>query len=187
MTSGVVFTVGNSLMGDDGAGPLLAELLEAEAAEGWSVIDGGSAPENVVHVVRAEAPDRVLLVDAADMRLEPGAVRRIDEAYVAEQFLITTHAIPLDMLIASLKETIPRVTFVGIQPALVTFFGDMTPAVHAAVARLHQSLISGADPDDWPTIDHGASEAPMDASQASRGHINDSFQEDPQNQEASHG
>ena len=39
----VILTVGNSLMGDDGAGPLLAELLESEPAPGWAVIDGGSA------------------------------------------------------------------------------------------------------------------------------------------------
>jgi hydrogenase 3 maturation protease len=102
--------------------------------------------------VRAETPDRVLVVDAADMRLKPGTIRRIDEAQVAGQFLITTHAIPLDVLIASLKETIPRVTFVGVQPARVGFFNEMTPAVQTAVDSLHRSLVAGADPDDWPTI-----------------------------------
>ena len=46
MSKQVVFTVGNSLRGDDGAGSLLAELLQAEPAPDWVVIDGGSAPEN---------------------------------------------------------------------------------------------------------------------------------------------
>jgi hydrogenase 3 maturation protease len=150
--SGVVFTVGNSLMGDDGAGPLLAELLEATPAAGWSVIDGGATPENVMHAVRAEQPQRVLLIDAADMQLPPGTVCRIDEADVAKQFMINTHAIPLDFLIASLKETVPRVTFVGIQPAVVEFYGDMTPAIRTAVDGLHRSLMQGADPDDLPTV-----------------------------------
>ena len=152
MSKQVVFTVGNSLMGDDGAGPLLAELLETEPAPDWVVIDGGSAPENLVHAVRAELPQRVLLLDAAQMQLEPGAVRRIDEADIARQFLFNTHVIPLDMLIASLRETVPHVTFVGIQPAHVAFFGDMTPAVRNAVVRLHRSLVDGADPDDWPLL-----------------------------------
>jgi hydrogenase 3 maturation protease len=150
--SGVVFTVGNSLMGDDGAGPLLAELLEGAPAKGWAVIDGGATPENVMHSVRAEQPQRVLLVDAADMQLPPGAVCRIDEAQVADQFMINTHAIPLDFLIASLKETVAHVTFVGIQPAVVEFYGDMTPAIRAAVDGLHRSLMQGADPDDLPTV-----------------------------------
>ncbi|CAH2605568.1 hydrogenase 3 maturation protease (plasmid) [Rhodovastum atsumiense] len=152
MTRGLVLTVGNSLMGDDGAGPLLAELLEAEPAEGWSVIDGGATPENVMHAVRAEAPERVLLVDAADMQLEPGAVRRIGEGDVARQFLINTHAIPLDVLIASIRETVPHVTFVGIQPVRVTFFGEMTPAVRAAVEDLHRRLVAGDEPDEWPAV-----------------------------------
>jgi hydrogenase 3 maturation protease len=149
MSKQVIFTVGNSLMGDDGAGPLLAELLETEPAPDWVVIDGGSAPENMVHAVRAEWPERVLLLDAAQMQLEPGAVRRINEADIARQFLFNTHVIPLDMLIASLRETVPRVTFVGIQPAQVAFFGEMTPEVRNAVVHVHRSLVDGADPDDW--------------------------------------
>jgi hydrogenase 3 maturation protease len=92
----------------------MAELLEAEPAPDWVTIDGGSAPENMVYAVRAEVPERVLLLDAGQIRLEPGALRRIDEADIVRQFLFNTHVIPLDMLIASLRETVPRVTFVGI-------------------------------------------------------------------------
>ncbi|MBK5960055.1 hydrogenase maturation peptidase HycI [Rhodoplanes elegans] len=150
--NGVVLTVGNPLMGDDGAGPLLAELLEAEAAVGWTVIDGGATPENVTHVVRRHAPDHVLLVDAAAMGLPPGEIRRIGETQVAAKFMITTHAIPLDIIVASLGETVPEVTFVGIQPARVEFFADMTPAVRAAVERLHRQLREGRDPRDIPPI-----------------------------------
>lgn len=148
----IVFTVGNSLMGDDGAGPLLAEKLEREPAAGWEAIDGGSAPENVMHAVRAANPDRVLLVDAAEMGLPPGSVRRIDPGMVADRFLIDTHAIPLDFLIASLGETVGEVIFVGIQPARVAFFEDMTPAVAAAVDGLHRRLCDGEDPARLPAV-----------------------------------
>ncbi|MCW2285403.1 hydrogenase 3 maturation protease [Rhodoblastus acidophilus] len=142
----LVFTVGNAMMGDDGAGPLLAELLERDPAPGWAVIDGGSAPENVMHAVRAAAPSKLLLVDAADMGLDHGAVRRIDPAQVADTFLIDTHAIPLDFLIASLAEDVPDIVFVGVQPARVAFYEDMTPAVRAGVQDLHRRLAAGEDP-----------------------------------------
>lgn len=142
----IVLTVGNTLMGDDGAGPLLAELLERAPAPGWEVIDGGSAPENVTHLVRAAAPDRVLLVDAADMGLPEGSIRRIDPGLVADRFLIDTHAIPLDFLISSLEESVREVVFVGIQPKRVAFYEDMTPAVRAAVVDLHGRLAAGEDP-----------------------------------------
>lgn len=148
----IVFTVGNSLMGDDGAGPLLAERLERTPAAGWEVIDGGATPENVMHAVRAAAPARVLLVDAAEMGLPPGSVRRIDPGLVADRFLIDTHAIPLDFLVASLGETVGEVIFLGIQPARVAFYEDMTPAVVAAVDDLHRRLAAGEDPADLPAV-----------------------------------
>lgn len=150
--TGVILTVGNSLMGDDGAGPLLAELLEGDPAPGWEVIDGGSTPENVMHAVRARNPGRVLVVDAADMGLPPGTIRRIGETDVANQFLITTHAIPLNLLIASLRETVPDIAFLGIQPARVAFYEEMTPQVKAAVVDLHGQLTKGTDPMYWPQV-----------------------------------
>ena len=45
----VLLCVGNSMMGDDGAGPLLAEKCAAAPKGNWVVIDGGSAPENDIH------------------------------------------------------------------------------------------------------------------------------------------
>ena len=45
MVKTVVLAVGNSMMGDDGAGPLLAELMTQSPIPGWEVVDGGSAPE----------------------------------------------------------------------------------------------------------------------------------------------
>jgi hydrogenase 3 maturation protease len=168
MSGGLVLTVGNTLMGDDGAGPLLAQMLEASPIAGWTVVDGGATPENVTHIVRAEAPQRILLVDAADMQLPPGAVRRINEADVAKQFLINTHAIPLDFLIASLRETVPQVTFVGIQPAVVSFFADVTPVVTAAVEGLYRSLANGDDPDDFPDVACGRTEASTTQAQSER-------------------
>ena len=38
----VLLCVGNSMMGDDGAGPLLAEKCAAAPKGNWVVIDGGS-------------------------------------------------------------------------------------------------------------------------------------------------
>ena len=69
----VLLCVGNSMMGDDGAGPLLAEMCAANPAGQWVVIDGGSAPENDIVAIRELRPERLLIVDATDMGLNPGA------------------------------------------------------------------------------------------------------------------
>ena len=37
----LVFTVGNEMMGDDAAGPLLAQFLKCSPVSGWSVLMGG--------------------------------------------------------------------------------------------------------------------------------------------------
>lgn len=150
--TGIIFTVGNVLRGDDGAGPLLAEMLEADPAPGWVVIDGGASPENHTHAVRALAPERILLVDAADMELPPGEVRRIGEDCVADHFLVTTHAIPLNFLISSLKETVPEIIFLGIQPRDVSFYGPMSPDVRHAVMAVHRRLVAGESPESYQPV-----------------------------------
>jgi hydrogenase 3 maturation protease len=148
----VIFTVGNAMRGDDAAGPLLAELLEAEPAAGWDVIDGGASPENHTHRIRTLSPDLVLIVDAADMGLAPGEVRVLDEDCVAEHFLVTTHAIPLNFLIASLRETVPDIAFLGIQPRDTTFLEPLTPAVRSAVEALHGNLVRGQGIEGYAAI-----------------------------------
>ncbi|WP_261371852.1 hydrogenase maturation peptidase HycI [Yersinia aldovae] len=136
----VVLTVGNSMMGDDGAGPLLAERMTEQPLVGWQVIDGGSAPENVVHRIRALQPTRLIIVDAADMELSPGEIRIIDPEKIAEMFIMSTHNLPLNFLIDQLKEDISEVIFVGIQPTLVAFYFPMTDVVKQAVETLYQQL-----------------------------------------------
>jgi hydrogenase 3 maturation protease len=144
----VVFTVGNELRGDDAAGPLLARLLEEGPLEGWDVIDGSSVPENHVHAVRRLNPTRVVVVDAADMGLPVGEIRRIDERDVAQHFLMTTHSLPLSFVLASLKESITDVEFVGIQPRNTDFLAPVSPRIREAVESLYLWLREGGDSAD---------------------------------------
>lgn len=138
--SRVVLTVGNAMMGDDGAGPRLYEMMAHSPIPGWEAIDGGSAPENESHRVKALRPDALVIIDAADMGLEPGDVRLIDAESIADMFIMTTHNLPLSFLIDQLKEDIPEVFFIGIQPDVVAFAFPMTPAVSEAVDVVYQSL-----------------------------------------------
>ena len=148
----VILTVGNGMMGDDAAGPLLAALLQRSPAPGWQVVDGGSAPENVVHRVRAVAPERVLVIDAAEMELEPGEVRLIDDRLVIEQFIATTHDLPVSFLIAALRQSVPEVHFLGIQPSLIAFGYPLTEPVQRAVLDIHARLRQGASVDSWSRL-----------------------------------
>lgn len=132
--------VGNSMMGDDGAGPRLAEICAEHPLSGWTVVDGGAAPENDIGFLRELRPDYLVIVDATDMGLAPGEMRIIDENDIGEMFMMTTHNLPLTFLIQQLREDIPQITFVGIQPDVVAFYYPMSPVVEQAVSRLHQLL-----------------------------------------------
>ena len=136
----VLLSVGNSMMGDDGAGPLLAEMCAAKPAGEWRVIDGGSAPENDVAAIRDLRPARLLLVDATDMGLNPGEIRVVNPDDIAEMFMMTTHNMPLNYLIDQLKEDVGEVIFLGIQPDIVGFYYPMTPPVKAAIETIYQRL-----------------------------------------------
>lgn len=140
------------MMGDDGAGPYLYQLLTENPLSDWEVIDGGSAPENVAHQIRQLRPKRLLIVDAADMELPPGKIRIIDKDAIAELFFVSTHNMPLDFLIEQLEEDIAEIVFVGIQPDLVSFGFPMTETVRDSVQFLYDFLREGRTLDEIPPL-----------------------------------
>ncbi|WP_413739082.1 hydrogenase maturation peptidase HycI [Sodalis sp. RH21] len=146
------------MMGDDGAGPLLADIMTRRPVAGWTVINGGSAPENVVHRVRALRPRRVVVVDAADMSLAPGEIRLIDPRDIAGMFIMSTHNLPLSFVIDQLSADVAEVWFVGIQPDLVAFYYPMTERVTAAVNIVYQRLANWRGDGGFPRLagDDGA-------------------------------
>ncbi|MDR0310843.1 MAG: hydrogenase maturation peptidase HycI [Acidobacteriota bacterium] len=141
----LVLTVGSVLRGDDAAGPMLAKMLETRPVSDWEVIDGGQTPEDELSVVRRKEPDLLLLVDAADMGLEAGSIRLLDEKDVFADFLITTHSLPLTFLLKELKACCKEVVFLGIQPSHTEFFGALHPNVRKAVENIYHCLDAGGD------------------------------------------
>jgi hydrogenase 3 maturation protease len=139
----LLLTVGNGMMGDDGAGVLLAQKLRENPISGWSVVNGGSAPENTLHQVRELEPERVLVVDAADMDLEPGSIRLIQAEKLDDPFLMTTHSLPLSYLVDALQEFVGQVELLGIQPDTIAFGFPMSEAVRGAVGQIYLDLQNG--------------------------------------------
>jgi hydrogenase 3 maturation protease len=143
MKKKLLLSVGNGMMGDDGAGTLLVQKIQSEPLKDWEVINGGSAPENVLFRVREIAPDQVLIVDAADMDLEPGSIRLIRDERLDDPFFLTTHSLPLTYLIEALREFVPKVELLGIQPEVVAFGYPISDSVKQAVKQVYDGLSSG--------------------------------------------
>jgi len=62
-------------------------------------------------------------------------------------FIVSTHTLRLTFLIDSLKDDVPDVTFIGIQPDIVAFYFPITPSVNDAVERLYQHLENWQGPE----------------------------------------
>jgi hydrogenase 3 maturation protease len=114
-----VIGMGNELNGDDAAGVMVARELKAELNENsaWLVIDAGLAPENFTGTLRRFKPDLIILVDAAQMHLLPGAIQCVDWRETGN-FSASTHSLPPLVLSQYLTEELGcEILLVGIQAA----------------------------------------------------------------------
>ncbi len=104
--------LGNICRGDDGIGFLTAQNFQSDD---WLVLDCGTTPENFTSVVKKTQPEYLVIVDAAQMNLKPGEFRVIPSEKI-DKFYLTTHNIPLSLLISYLDKWVGKTILIGIQP-----------------------------------------------------------------------
>lgn len=136
--------VGHPLRGDDAAGLVLAEMLQRKLVSTANVlvVEGGSAPENCTGLLRRFDPELIILVDTAAMDLPPGAVRWLTWQDEATNKSLTSHALPLRVLVRYLAAELGcPITILGIQPAELSFDSPLSPPVREAVEMIAQELM----------------------------------------------
>lgn len=114
-----VLGIGQELCGDDAAGVIAARALLPEVAgyTDFLVLDTGPAPENFSGSLRRFKPDLVIMVDAAQMEMDPGAVRVLDWQEL-DGISFSTHTLPLSIFAHYLVDEFDcTVALIGIQPA----------------------------------------------------------------------
>lgn len=131
-----VLGIGNTLMGDDGVGTHIADLLaECDLGENVRVVSGGVAGMALVpHFVESDA---VVIIDAISLDDEPGSVYR----FTPEQGKLpmrsqTSHGftLPAVLMAAQLQGSSPEVVIYGVQIGDITCgFDTLSPEVDAAV------------------------------------------------------
>ena len=140
MSKVCVIGVGNTLMGDDGVGVRVAEVLASrDLGPDIEVVSGGTAGMALSHYFTST--DRVLVVDAIAAGDVPGSVFRFrpEDAGILELRSHTSHGISLPsiMLAASLQGTCPEVVVYAVQIGDITCgFDTLTPEVEAVVAEV---------------------------------------------------
>ncbi|MFC2175252.1 hydrogenase maturation peptidase HycI [archaeon] len=135
----ILLGVGNELRGDDGIGPHVAQSF---SADGWKSIDCSTVPENYTGVVKREGPGSIVIIDSADMGLEPGEVRVIPKEKIGG-LAISTHSMPLSLLIDHLEESCKDITLIGVQPKQVGDFLELSDEAKKAAQEIIQALKTG--------------------------------------------
>jgi hydrogenase 3 maturation protease len=131
---GVVVCVGNSLRGDDGAGPFIASRLISNS--NLHVIDAGTTPENYVGEIIAHDPSSILFIDAADFGGAPGEARIVPLESISE-YALSTHSLPLGLVCALLAQSIQAgIRIIGIQVKDCAFGKEMSAEVKGTAEEM---------------------------------------------------
>lgn len=137
-----VLGIGNEFSGDDAIGVRIARELASRLGPQPDrlVLDGGTAPENLTGPLRRFQPDLVLLVDAAHIGDEPGAVAWLDWQQT-DGLSGSTHTLPPSVLAQFLVgELACRLALLVIQPAQLDFGCPLSGPVRAAGNRVVDAL-----------------------------------------------
>jgi hydrogenase 3 maturation protease len=129
-----VLGIGHELRGDDAIGLWVAGRLLSLAAgcERLLAVEAGPAPENFTGTLRSFNPGLVVLVDAAFMDKEIGAIGWLNWQD-AGGFSASTHTLPLHLLATYLTTELGcEVALIGIQPAHLEVGAELTPQVRQA-------------------------------------------------------
>jgi hydrogenase maturation protease len=136
----VVLGIGNTLLGDEGAGVYAVRALCARRPIPSDVlfVDGGTLSFTLAPVI--EQAQALIVIDAAELSAAPGTVRvfvngEMDEFLGAHRKSSVHEVSLIDLLsVARLTDKLPeRRALIGIQPQYIDWADSPTPAVARAI------------------------------------------------------
>ena len=134
----MILGIGNEIKGDDGLGPIITKKssLLFDKNKDIIVFDGGTVPENYTGLIRKENPTHIILIDAVDMKKEPGYIRVVEKEEIAN-YNISTHAMPESYLIKYIETTIgAQIILVGVQPKSMGFAEPVSKEVAESIEEI---------------------------------------------------
>ncbi|MCX6802838.1 MAG: hydrogenase maturation protease [Candidatus Diapherotrites archaeon] len=130
--------MGQELNGDDAIGCAIADNF---SERDWLAVNAGTVPENFTGMVKRERPSTLVIVDAAEMGLPAGEIRRIEKSKANSAFY-STHSIPVSQTIAQIEPYVKEVVLIGIQPNTMQQFKRLSPQATEAAKKLMALLKS---------------------------------------------
>lgn len=131
-----IVAIGNIMRSDDGLGSRFIELLKARSVNA-RLFDCGTAPENYIFPILSSSCDTIILIDAADLGLEPGRSRLLELDSIMN-ISFSTHA-PSPRLFTDLLKTGKDdldIFVVSVQPKSTALGGPISDEVSKALVEL---------------------------------------------------
>ena len=130
----VVVGIGSDLRADDAAGVEVVRRLRRHlASPDVLLIDAGVAPENFTAEIKKFRPSHVLMIDATDLGLKPGAASIVDLSLITGPSIFS-HRLPLSIFADYLRAHVEtKIILIGIQPANARIGSAMSEEVKKAV------------------------------------------------------
>jgi hydrogenase maturation protease len=128
--------LGNLLLMDDGVGVHAVRDLQKNPPAGAVVVEVGTAVLDSLHLL--EWADKILAIDAMQAGGTPGTVYACDTADVKrDKMQDSLHELNLLAALNFLKsKTPPEIVIFGVEPGIINYGLDLTPAVAAALPEL---------------------------------------------------
>ena len=134
----MILGIGNEIKGDDALGSVIAQKSSSLFNKNKNIVvfDGGTVPENYTGLIRKENPTHIILVDAVDMKKEPGYIRVVKKEEIAN-YNISTHAMPISFLIKYMETTVSaQIILVGIQPKSMGLTEQISKEVEKSIEEV---------------------------------------------------
>ncbi len=136
MGSILIMCIGNRVGGDDAIGPYIANKIKKETKNDM-ILDCGTTPENYTSIIKQKKPSTLIIIDAAEMEQPAGTIRIIPKEKLGTMH-ISTHGIPLSILISYLEREVDHIIVIGIQPKQIS--GTLSAVVKKSGDQLIELL-----------------------------------------------
>jgi len=139
-----VLGIGNFDRADDYAGgAVIDEMQNYSFPDNIVILNSGPVPEAFTGVIKREAPDYLIIIDAANMDEPPGTIRVFTERDIEDAFMITPHKTSMKMFTKYLSHYLKnlKTIFIGIEPVSLSYLEEMTPAIRESVIFLAHYLV----------------------------------------------
>lgn len=127
--------IGNTLKGDDAAGPEFITRIKSRGIK-INSINCGETPENYIKQITSSNAKTILFIDAVEMSKSAGTVDLFSADKISN-FSISTHGMSLSMLAEFIKtENNATVYLLGIQPKSIKLGEKLSPEVDESIENL---------------------------------------------------